>query len=83
MVYTSGIVLDNTIEESLEQLQDNKLTVVCEKLNLNENDRYALQPFRSPATTSTQFSLVSSTLVADGVHSSLTPPRTTAVISPV
>ena len=41
MVYTSGIVLDNTIEESLEQLQDNKLTVVCEKLNLNENDRYA------------------------------------------
>ncbi|KDQ23374.1 hypothetical protein PLEOSDRAFT_171277 [Pleurotus ostreatus PC15] len=39
MVYTSGIVLDNTIEESLEQLQDNKLTVVCEKLNLNENDR--------------------------------------------
>ncbi|KAJ8489297.1 hypothetical protein ONZ45_g13645 [Pleurotus djamor] len=39
MVYTSGIISDNSIEESLEQLQDNKLTVVCEKLNLNENDR--------------------------------------------
>ena len=32
MVYTSGIVTDLTVEESLEQLQDNKLTVVCEKV---------------------------------------------------
>ncbi|GBE84519.1 sphingolipid C9-methyltransferase [Sparassis latifolia] len=39
MVYTSGIVNDLTNEESLEQLQDNKLTVVCEKLNLQPSDR--------------------------------------------
>jgi sphingolipid C9-methyltransferase len=42
MVYTSGIVLDNTIEESLETLQDNKLAVVCSKLDLKPTDRYAL-----------------------------------------
>ena len=29
MIYTSGIIRDITTEESLEQLQDNKLTVVC------------------------------------------------------
>lgn len=40
MVYTSGIVLDNTIEESLETLQDNKLAVVCNKLDLKPTDRY-------------------------------------------
>ena len=39
MVYTSGIVLDIEEEESLEQLQDNKLTVVCEKLDLQPDDR--------------------------------------------
>lgn len=32
MVYTSGIIRDITTEETLEQLQDNKLTVVCEKV---------------------------------------------------
>ena len=32
MIYTSGVVLDLTREESLEQLQDNKLTIVCEKV---------------------------------------------------
>lgn len=32
MVYTSGVVLSLTEEESLEQLQDNKLTIVCEKV---------------------------------------------------
>jgi hypothetical protein len=42
MVYTSGIVLDNTIEESLETLQDNKLAVVCTKLDLKPTDRYIL-----------------------------------------
>lgn len=31
MVYTSGIVHSLETEESLEQLQDNKLIVVCEK----------------------------------------------------
>ncbi|RDX46413.1 sphingolipid C9-methyltransferase [Lentinus brumalis] len=39
MIYTSGIVRDITREESLEELQDNKLTVVCEKLNLKPEDR--------------------------------------------
>ena len=32
MIYTSGIVTDLTREETLEELQDNKLTVVCEKV---------------------------------------------------
>lgn len=39
MVYTSGVVLDIEEEESLEQLQDNKLTIVCEKLDLQPDDR--------------------------------------------
>lgn len=32
MIYTSGIVTDITREETLEELQDNKLTIVCEKV---------------------------------------------------
>ena len=32
MIYTSGIVTDLTREESLEELQDNKLKVVCDKV---------------------------------------------------
>ncbi|CAG8956997.1 hypothetical protein HYFRA_00012476 [Hymenoscyphus fraxineus] len=39
MVYTSGIISDPTIEESLEQLQDNKLAVICEKIELKEGER--------------------------------------------
>lgn len=39
MVYTSGVVLSLTEEESLEELQDNKLTIVCEKLDLQPDDR--------------------------------------------
>ena len=31
MIYTSGIVSSLKEEETLEKLQDNKLTVVCEK----------------------------------------------------
>ncbi|KAJ3559943.1 hypothetical protein NM688_g24 [Phlebia brevispora] len=38
MVYTSGIITDLTREQTLEELQDNKLTVVCEKLNLQPDD---------------------------------------------
>lgn len=38
MVYTSGIIGDINKEESLEQLQDNKMTVVCEKLDLQPDD---------------------------------------------
>jgi cyclopropane fatty-acyl-phospholipid synthase-like methyltransferase len=37
MVYTSGVVRDLTREETLEELQDNKLTLVCEKLDLQPN----------------------------------------------
>ncbi|KAK0239653.1 sphingolipid C9-methyltransferase [Armillaria nabsnona] len=39
MIYTSGIVLDANAEETLEQLQDNKLAVVCNKLDLKPTDR--------------------------------------------
>ncbi|KZT52338.1 S-adenosyl-L-methionine-dependent methyltransferase [Calocera cornea HHB12733] len=38
MVYTSGVVTDITREETLEELQDNKLSLVCEKLDLKETD---------------------------------------------
>jgi cyclopropane fatty-acyl-phospholipid synthase-like methyltransferase len=38
-IYTSGIISDSTKFESLEQLQDNKLALVCEKLDLNPSDR--------------------------------------------
>ena len=41
MIYTSGVVLDLDVEESLEQLQDNKLAIVCSKLNLKPTDKYA------------------------------------------
>lgn len=33
MVYTSGVITDLTREETLEELQDNKLTIVCEKVS--------------------------------------------------
>lgn len=39
MIYTSGVVLDASTEESLEQLQDNKLALVCHKLDLQPSDR--------------------------------------------
>jgi len=39
MVYTSGLISDINKEESLEQLQDNKLAVVCEKIALKAGDR--------------------------------------------
>jgi len=39
MIYTSGIVTDIDHEQTLEELQDNKCTVVCEKLNLKPEDR--------------------------------------------
>ena len=43
MVYTSGIVLNPDVEETLEQLQDNKLAVVCSKLDIKPTDRYDSQ----------------------------------------
>lgn len=39
MIYTSGVISDINVEESLEQLQDNKLALVCEKLALEPTDR--------------------------------------------
>jgi len=39
MVYTTGIIKDLDRAETLEELQDNKLTVVCEKLDPQPNDR--------------------------------------------
>ncbi|RPA94005.1 S-adenosyl-L-methionine-dependent methyltransferase [Choiromyces venosus 120613-1] len=39
MIYTSGIISDIHKEETLEQLQDNKLKVVCEKIDLKKDDR--------------------------------------------
>ncbi|ODN76521.1 hypothetical protein L202_05188 [Cryptococcus amylolentus CBS 6039] len=38
MIYTGGVVTDLTREETLEELQDNKLRLVCEKLELKEGD---------------------------------------------
>lgn len=38
MIYTSGIVSDPTREETLEELQDNKMAIVCEKLDLKEGE---------------------------------------------
>ncbi|GJN81805.1 cyclopropane-fatty-acyl-phospholipid synthase [Purpureocillium lilacinum] len=38
MIYTSGIISDTEKEETLEELQDNKMAVVCEKLELKEGE---------------------------------------------
>ena len=38
MIYTSGIISDVDKEETLEELQDNKLAIVCEKLHLRPGD---------------------------------------------
>jgi len=39
MIYTSGIISDINKEETLEEIQDNKLKVVCEKIALQEGQR--------------------------------------------
>lgn len=38
MIYTSGVITDITAEESLEQLQDNKLKIVADKIQLLADD---------------------------------------------
>ena len=38
MIYTSGIISDINQEETLEELQDNKLAVVCEKIDLQKGE---------------------------------------------
>lgn len=39
MIYTSGIIGNPDIEETLEEMQDNKLATVCEKLALKPGDK--------------------------------------------
>ncbi|KDN46959.1 S-adenosyl-L-methionine-dependent methyltransferase [Tilletiaria anomala UBC 951] len=39
MIYTSGVISDANKRESLEELQDNKLALVCSKLALQPTDR--------------------------------------------
>ena len=39
MVYTSGLITDINRMETLEELQDNKMTMVCEKLALQPGDK--------------------------------------------
>jgi cyclopropane fatty-acyl-phospholipid synthase-like methyltransferase len=39
MIYTSGIISDINREETLEELQDNKLKIVCSKINLQPGER--------------------------------------------
>lgn len=38
MIYTSGIISDPTREETLEELQDNKMGIVCEKIALQKGE---------------------------------------------
>ncbi|KAF2012990.1 S-adenosyl-L-methionine-dependent methyltransferase [Aaosphaeria arxii CBS 175.79] len=38
MVYTSGVISDTSREETLEEMQDNKMAIVCEKLELREGE---------------------------------------------
>jgi len=38
MIYTSGVISDINKKETLEQLQDNKLALVCHKLQLKPSD---------------------------------------------
>ena len=39
MIYTSGIISDIKKEESLEQLQDNKVAIVCQKVDLQRGEK--------------------------------------------
>lgn len=38
MIYTSGVISDTTREETLEEMQDNKMAIVCEKIGLKEGE---------------------------------------------
>src|SRR5689334_24416932 len=40
LVYTSGIVTDLNNRETLEELQTNKLNLICEKLRLTSQDKF-------------------------------------------
>ncbi|ORY45462.1 S-adenosyl-L-methionine-dependent methyltransferase [Rhizoclosmatium globosum] len=39
MIYTSGIITDLTKPQTLEELQDNKLNLVCDKINLKKGEK--------------------------------------------
>ncbi|KAJ5346389.1 hypothetical protein N7541_008871 [Penicillium brevicompactum] len=39
MIYTSGVISDINKEETLEELQDNKLAIVCEKIGVKPGDK--------------------------------------------
>jgi sphingolipid C9-methyltransferase len=39
MIYTSGVISDINREETLEELQDNKLGIVCEKIALKSGEK--------------------------------------------
>ncbi|KAI8873205.1 sphingolipid C9-methyltransferase-like protein [Ramicandelaber brevisporus] len=40
MIYTSGIITDTTRKQSIDELQENKLRLVCEKLQLKPGERH-------------------------------------------
>ncbi|RIA89215.1 Mycolic acid cyclopropane synthetase-domain-containing protein [Glomus cerebriforme] len=40
MVYTSGIISDQNKRETLEEMQDNKLKLVCERMRMKEGERH-------------------------------------------
>jgi cyclopropane fatty-acyl-phospholipid synthase-like methyltransferase len=40
MVYTSGIISDQNKHETLEEMQDNKLKLVCERMHMKEGERH-------------------------------------------
>ncbi|RCH77646.1 hypothetical protein CU098_001894, partial [Rhizopus stolonifer] len=40
MVYTSGIISDPTKRETLEEMQENKMDLICDKLHMKEGDKH-------------------------------------------
>jgi cyclopropane fatty-acyl-phospholipid synthase-like methyltransferase len=40
MVYTSGIISDATLNETLEEIQENKLKLVCERMKFKKGERH-------------------------------------------
>ena len=77
MIYTSGVVLNPDIEESLEQLQDNKLAVVCSKLDIKPTDKSVFDRTVVSSWSELNLSLIDFlTLVVDGVPLLPMPQRT-------
>ena len=55
MIYTSGVSFDPNVEQTLEQLQDNKLSLVCHKLDLQPSDKYVASPQAAKLECCTHF----------------------------